>query len=150
MKWNWSAWVAVTLLAGAGFTALYAWLWRRRRRARTEHQWTADDQIAALATAFESLEVQLAGADGPTESVGSGGEVPAAAASPAAQQEDPLQPEMMAAITAAATAFLGKSDRPGSAGKIQPAQQTVSPWSQQGRMMVETSHNLHAGTRRRP
>jgi hypothetical protein len=150
MKWTKSGWIAVTLFAGAGFTALYAGLRRNRRLVLAERQAEADVPIAALATAFEALEGELAEAKSFAKSDPSQGEVPAAPANAADQQDDPVKPETLAVLTAAATAFLGKTTLVRSATSAPPAQETVSPWSQQGRMMVESSHNLRPGDARRP
>jgi hypothetical protein len=44
-------------------------------------------------------------------------------------------------IAAAATAFLGKEVRIVSARMLQ-APHVVDPWARQGRLMIQTSHNL--------
>jgi len=53
------------------------------------------------------------------------------------------KPEIVAALTAAATAFLGKKARVRSAQLLPSAQQdSAGAWAQQGRVIVQTSHNL--------
>jgi hypothetical protein len=52
------------------------------------------------------------------------------------------KPEIVAALTAAATAFLGKKARVRSAKLLPNTQQdSAGAWAQQGRMIVQTSHN---------
>jgi len=56
------------------------------------------------------------------------------------------QPETLAVIAAAATTFLGKKARIRSAKALSPAQDGAGAWAQQGRVIVQTSHNLHPGS----
>ena len=50
----------------------------------------------------------------------------------------------MAVIAAAATAFAGENVRLRSVSMLPTAQEAVSAWSQQGRAVVQTSHNLRS------
>lgn len=66
-----------------------------------------------------------------------------------AAQKDPVAPkheeiptEILAVITAAATAFLGTNFRIGPVRQQHPAHETLSRWTEQGRKLVEASHNL--------
>ena len=61
---------------------------------------------------------------------------PASARSP---QE--VTPETLSVIAAAVTAFLGKKVRIHSARMLQTPRD-INPWARQGRVMVQTSHNL--------
>jgi hypothetical protein len=54
----------------------------------------------------------------------------------------PIDPATLAAIVAAATAFLGTEVELRSVKPLGPAQ--GSRWSRQGRATVHASHNLHA------
>jgi len=56
-----------------------------------------------------------------------------------------LKPETLAAITAAATAFLGKSARVRSAREL--SANAVGAWARQGRAFVHSSHNPRQRTR---
>ena len=53
-------------------------------------------------------------------------------------------PEMMPVLAAAAAELLGKKVRILSARKLEAPRQGLSPWSQQGRVFVQASHNLRA------
>jgi hypothetical protein len=61
-----------------------------------------------------------------------------------AGQPTPAQtkPEIVAALTAAATAFLGKKARVRSAQLLPGEQENAGAWAQQGRVIVQTSHNM--------
>jgi hypothetical protein len=50
-------------------------------------------------------------------------------------------PETLAVIAASVTAFLGKKVRIRSARRLQTPY-AVDPWARQGRLIVQTSHNL--------
>ena len=54
-----------------------------------------------------------------------------------------IAPEIHAAIAAAAIATLGNHARVRVARRV-PSQDVVSPWTQQGRVIVQSSHNLRA------
>ena len=142
MKMHWTDVAAITVLAGAGCAAIYAGLQRSIRRAVAERQQSTERQIAALAATVKALQARVAELN---RQEARGQEVPSIEAAAEGAQTTELvheKPEMLAVITAAATAFLGKTARVRSA-KLMPApQETVSPWTQQGRMIVQTSHNL--------
>ena len=55
---------------------------------------------------------------------------------------DAPEPEIVAALTAAATAYVGKKARIRSAALMPADENGVDPWAQQGRVIVQTSHNL--------
>ncbi len=143
MRVSWTGLAMSTIVAGVGFAAVYAALWRALRLALAERQSAADRQIAALSAKVEALEAHLA-VSCFEETRAPESESSTAAASARGHEKDRVKPEMLAAITAAATAFLGKNARVRSARLIQPSQETVSLWSQQGRVVVQTSHNLRA------
>jgi hypothetical protein len=56
-------------------------------------------------------------------------------------EEEDLPPEIQVAISAAAIAALGNHARVLSARRV-PSSDVVSPWTQQGRVIVQSSHNL--------
>jgi hypothetical protein len=62
---------------------------------------------------------------------------------PAASGSDEIAPEIQAAIAAAAIAMLGRHARVQAARRV-PSQDLVSPWTQQGRVIVQSSHNLRS------
>jgi hypothetical protein len=53
-----------------------------------------------------------------------------------------VAPETLSVIAAVVTAFLGKKVRIHSAKMLPPAD-AVNRWARQGRVMVQTSHNLN-------
>ena len=58
-------------------------------------------------------------------------------------QTEGIAPEIQAAIVAAAIAVLGSHARVRAARRV-PSQDVVSPWTQQGRVIVQSSHNVRA------
>lgn len=54
-----------------------------------------------------------------------------------------VAPEELLVIAAAVTAFLGKKVRIRSAQMLQTPYEIINPWSQQGRVIVQASHNLN-------
>ena len=82
------------------------------------------------------------------EAVGLGNAVVAPAAPPPVvtkpaplPKKEEVSPEMLLVIAAAVTAYMGKKVRIRSA-KIVYSQESFNPWSQQGRVFVQASHNL--------
>jgi methylmalonyl-CoA carboxyltransferase large subunit len=72
-------------------------------------------------------------------------EATAPAAKAAVQQKaEEVTPEMLVVIAAAVTAFMGKKVRIRSAKMLQSPYEIVNPWSQQGRVFVQASHNLRS------
>jgi hypothetical protein len=61
--------------------------------------------------------------------------------SPSNPSSQPVTPETLSMIAAAVTEFLGKSVRIRSATML-PAPLAVGRWAQQGRVTVQTSHNI--------
>jgi len=142
MKMQWTSMAIVALLAGAGCAAAYRCVRRSLRRA-TERRQTTDRQIFTLAATVKSLEARVAEFSRiqraqEVESISA-----AAEGTDLAKLQQP-KPEVLAAMTAAATAFLGKTARIRSAKLVPASAENVSPWSQQGRVIVQTSHNLRA------
>ena len=56
--------------------------------------------------------------------------------------KEEVTPEVLAMIAAAVSTFLGKKIRIRSAKALQSPYEVVNPWSQQGRLFVQASHNL--------
>lgn len=156
MAVNWADLAGLTVLVAAGFAITYAFLRRTLRAAGAERQKAMESQLNALAATIRVLEARV-------DELGQIPQVQAAAASEFAMTEaakiapEPLSPvreqafettdeevtpEMMVVIAAAVTAFLGKKVRILSARELQSPRQRTSPWSQQGRVFVQASHNL--------
>jgi hypothetical protein len=140
MRIQWSEMGVAAVLVGGACALVYAGVQRSLRRAIAEQRETSDRQIAALATTVKALQTRL------TElnrlAAERAGEIaPVPVPDNAENGMEPMKPEMLAVITAAATTYLGKAARIRSA-KLVPVQNTSSAWTQQGRMIVQTSHNL--------
>jgi hypothetical protein len=58
-------------------------------------------------------------------------------------EREEIAPGILAAITAASAAVLGRHAHIRSVRAL-PPHQVVSPWSQQGRVFVQGSHNLRS------
>lgn len=147
MKAHWASLAVGAAFAAAGFAALGAALRRMICPAPDKRQTAAEQQIAALGAKVKALEARMAALNSFDETSAPRSEsvsIATAAASAPGPGRDCVQPEMLAVISSAATAFLGKSARVRSARLIPAAPETVSPWSQQGRVVVQTSHNLRA------
>lgn len=142
MKSHWTKPAATSATAGA-VCALAGIALRRALRRAGERQRATDRKILELTAAVCSLESRLAELsrgerDRAPESIAA-----AAEGVEMARLQQP-KPELLAVMTAAATAFLGKTARIRSARLVPAATDDVSPWSQQGRVIVQTSHNLRA------
>lgn len=130
------------VLAGIGCWGAFSGLRRAWLRAAQRRQ-LAERQLNALTAAVAALEARVAELSrmaGPAQEIES---KPAAAQGAGLASSSKPKQETLAVIAAAATAFLGRAARIRS---VQPAQaaETVSPWSQQGRVIVQTSHNLRS------
>jgi methylmalonyl-CoA carboxyltransferase large subunit len=61
---------------------------------------------------------------------------------PPVNQDAEVSTEVLILISAAVTAFLGKKVRIRSAKMLQSPYEIVNPWAQQGRVIMQASHNL--------
>jgi len=138
VRLNGTDWAVLTALVAAGCAMIYAGLARAMRRALAERQSGVDRQLNALATTVKALEARVAEL----------GRLQAArmereeALNAAAEHEPKPKHEIMATIAAAATAFLGKKARIRSVQALPTDQDSAGAWAQQGRVIVQTSHNL--------
>jgi len=145
MKLHGTDWAVVTVIAGAGCVAIYAGLERVLRLAVRERQCDADRQLNAMATTVKALQARVAELS--RLQAARVPEAEAAVIATAAETADhakqaQTKPEIVAVLTAAATAFLGKKARVRSAQLLPNTQQdSAGAWAQQGRMIVQTSHN---------
>ena len=137
---NWLDLILIFLFAGAGCAGGYLLLLYRLRRMVTERDLKIADQIASLDDAIRALETRLAEHHAATELIAAAQLV--AESDPKVEGQDEKQeevaPEIQAVIATAAVASLGQDVHIRS---IRPA---TSSWSQQGRVMVQGSHNARA------
>lgn len=148
-----SAEVIVALwLVGAGCGLTYVILRRKFQREVSELQSATDRQLSAILSTLKSLETRVAELSRPRAMSASAMPVPAPVAGEAAtlaakaavlaKEEEEVTPEILVVIAAAVAAFLGKKVRIRSAKMLQSPYEIVNPWSQQGRVRVQASHNL--------
>ena len=99
---------------------------------------TGHRTVKALQTRVAELDQSLADGNTRTESR-------QVAAAERTGEGEQMKPEMLVVITAAATTFLGKKVRIRSAQLLFRNAGHASAWAQQGRVYVQTSHNLRPG-----
>jgi hypothetical protein len=137
--------IAIAALLGAGFTVCYALLLWKLRAIITERQLRVADQIGALDEAIRVLETRFTDHQ-QTPIIESSRAVAsmepphavAADANPAKESEESAEiaPDIQVAIAAAAAVALGPN------AVVQSATAVASPWTQQGRVLVQGGHNF--------
>jgi methylmalonyl-CoA carboxyltransferase 12S subunit len=139
----------VVVLVALGYVVVYLSLQRALRRLVSEVRESTEQSFVALTSTLSALEKRVAELSlspvakpaAKTEAV-----VPVAKAAvpPKQKAAEEVTPEMLVVIAAAVTAFLGKKVRIRSAKMLQSPYEIVNPWSQQGRVFVQASHNLRS------
>jgi hypothetical protein len=131
--------IVLLLVAGAGIGACYLLLLNRLKSMMAKQQLKIADQLGALDDAIRALETRLAEHDAlglrdAPKSV----EIPSPANEDTSGEEEfgEITPEIQAAIAAATVAALGPD------AVVQSVKPALSPWSQQGRVMVQGGHNF--------
>ncbi len=143
--------IAVVLLA-LGCVLTYVSLQRAFKRAFAELRLETERQLNAFTSTLKALQTQVAQlSQSPaikpsttTVSVPLAKVEATAPTAKAAVHQDEITPEMLVVMAAAVTAFLGKKVRIRSAKMLQSPYEIVNPWSQQGRVFVQASHNLRS------
>jgi hypothetical protein len=153
---DWADLALVVAIVVAGCGASYFLLLGKLRRTLVENQREMEHRLAMLTEAIragtplasESATDALTSAEIESEAA-----VVLAVAAPnkddqraerhaqEIRQQEEIAPEIQVAIAAAAIAALGNHARVRSARRI-PSSDVVSPWTQQGRVIVQSSHNL--------
>ena len=156
MTLNWADFALVMVIVVAGCGAGYFLLFGRLRRMLKENQREVEHHLAALTEAIrahapvspESATDALTAAEMESEAAvvrafaaPKSGDSRAAERTQTLQQQEEIAPEIRAAIAATAIAALGNHASVRSARSV-PSSDVVSPWTQQGRMIVQSSHNL--------
>ena len=143
----------VAVLVALGCAVTYISLQRALRRMISELRESTEERIRALATSLSAAEKRAAELSLPPVAVPA--VVPAVKAEavvpvskeavhPEKEKAEEVTAEMLVVIAAAVTAFLGKKVRIRSARMLQSPYEIVNPWSQQGRVFVQASHNLRS------
>ena len=129
---------AITVLVVCGLTVCYALFLRKLRATLADRRMEIADQIGALDGAIRVLEARLAEHQLRTRSEPSPSvlnlDVRHEAEQSAVSEE--LAPEIHAAIAAATVATVGHN------AVVQSVKPVTSPWTQQGRVLVQGGHNL--------
>jgi hypothetical protein len=142
--------VAIMVVAVAlGCILTYVSLLRAFRRGVAELRGETERRLNLLSNALKALEAQVAEKTAVLRPVAVPEEIAKVAVAPSrAQAEIPqaeqVSPEILVVIAAAVTTFLGKKVRIRSAKMLQSPYEIVNPWSQQGRVFVQASHNLRS------
>lgn len=147
---------AAVLGAGAGALSLLK-LWRMRL-VLAHRQDEMEKALDALSASIGALQSQLNSAPARDSNREISTELDLEARDSGADRPEPVEvdreepddgeqevtAEIMAVISAAAAEFLGKKIRILSAKLLQAPPESVSAWSQQGRVFVQASHNLRS------
>ena len=141
MKGHWFDLVATAGFAALGCAVIYAIVVRALRRVIAEQKEDTDRQLSALAMTVKALQVRVAELGVETARPAAVEAAAGVAERTEGQEVGQIEPQTLAAISAAATAYLGKKARIRSARALPAAQDTVDAWAQQGRVFVQTSHN---------
>jgi hypothetical protein len=146
LHWIDIAVVLAAVLSGSGVT--FVVLQRLLRRDVLRQQAAIEQKLLALTDALHSIRARLADPSDSSVAAPTAPEFLADLDDPATETrvesiQEEIAPEIMAAITAATAAFVGQDARIRSVRSL-PGRQSVSPWSQQGRVVVQASHNLRA------
>ncbi len=132
--------VALFMMAGWGMTYL-AFQFKLRRTAdgfRRELR-----EMETRLNAAHSTDASTGKNEAPSAPAAARGAIsPARVEAPAVTPQE-VAPEELLVIAAAVTAFLGKKVRIRSAQMLQTPYEIINPWSQQGRVIVQASHNLN-------
>jgi hypothetical protein len=140
-------WAEVALMVGlliGGCAAIYLVLLSRLRRMLADNQRETEQRLAALT---EAIRARIGDSPEPATDAMSAAEIDSQSARASVhgavpvREEAAIAPPIQAAIAAAAIAVLGNHARVRSARRI-PSSDVVSPWTQQGRVIVQSSHNL--------
>ena len=146
MKLRWADITIATVLLAAGCAAIYGGLARLLRRAIAERAEGTDRQMRALSATVQALQARVAELHASEVSQAqeiNAAKVPDTAATAVSGAHSPLKQETLATLTAAATAFLGRKAKVRSARAL-PVQEGTAAWAQQGRVFVQTSHNVRS------
>ena len=115
-------------------------------RALSERQFATERQLGELADAVKALQARVDSLSAPAAMQSATAPVTKADAAKEAAHgaKAEVTPEVLVVIAAAVTAFLGKKVRIRSAKVLQSPYEVVNPWSQQGRVSVQASHNFRS------
>jgi len=128
----------ISAIITAGYAVTYAVLRRSVRRAVARQTQATDRRLAELTAMLAALEARQAEQ---VEIAEMQAATPPAEEAAYTEHADVTE-EIMPVLEAAVTAFLGKKVRVLSARLLETPPEVTSAWSQQGRVFVQSSHNL--------
>lgn len=145
IQFDGTVWMLVFLLM-IGWAAMYFAMRRMLNRAIADLRREMDERVISLQ---RSIEGSLAAEVDKASATAAAPTAPKPEAAPPSQtlsqpseKHQEISAEMLLVIAAAVTAFLGKKVRVRSAKMLQTPYEIVNPWVQQGRVVVQASHNL--------
>ena len=129
--------VAASMLA-------YMFLQRAFRPKLSELEDKTTRQLNMLSDAVKRLETEIAllRKSVPVESAGAAAPISSPTPAVVEGEAQEITPDTLVVLAAAVTAFLEKKVRIRSAKILQSPYEIVNPWAQQGRAIVQASHNL--------
>jgi methylmalonyl-CoA carboxyltransferase large subunit len=140
----WLMALALIMMTGWGLTYLAIMISHRRKLddLRREMREMEERLNAAVSSArAQSVPEAPRPKPAPAAQITPGKQTPSSAKS-APPVIPEVTPEMLIVIAAAVTAFLGKKVRVRSAKLLETPYELFNPWAQQGRAIVQASHNL--------
>ena len=155
MTFHWADFVLMVVIVAAGVSAGYLLLLRKVRHIVSESHRGLEHRLIALTEAISAHEPGMAEPIPSTDTLDAK-EIEAESIAAAqktllrrvavlgptdASEREEMPAEIQVAIAAAAVALLGNNARVLAARRI-PSKDVVSPWTQQGRVTVQSSHNL--------
>lgn len=141
MTMHWADLILILAFVSAGCAVLYLLLLHKLRQVVSERHLQTADRLAALDEAIRALETRLSEHHAASELIEAAQDMADAGAwddTRDAEGSEGVAPDIQAVIAAAAVAALGPDAHIRS---IKPA---TSSWSQQGRVLVQGSHNARA------
>lgn len=141
MTMHWTDLILIAAFVGAGYAVGYLILLHKIRRVLMERHLKLADQLAALDDAIRALESRLAEHHAGSKSLEDAQRIAGSSSqedTQDAEDSEAVAPVIQAVITAAAATALGQDVH------IRSMKPATSSWSQQGRVLVQGSHNARA------
>ena len=128
--------IAIAVMIAGGLTGCYLLLWRRLRTTLVDRHMKMADQVGALDEAIRALEARLAEQPARTSLPERPNGVGTVESASDFEGVGEIAPELQAVIAAAAVAAVGPD------AVVHSIKPVPSPWTQQGRVLVQGGHNL--------
>jgi hypothetical protein len=138
---HWADLILILAFVGAGFAVGYLILLHKIRQIVSERHLQTADRLAALDDAVRTLETRLAEHHANSELIAEAQRIADSNLQDDTrdlEQSDAIAPDIQAVIAAAAVAAIGQDLN------IRSMKPATSSWSQQGRVLVQGSHNARA------